>query len=217
MSSINDILSSFRDGHHEFEKGKLTGFEGSNPYHLFEEWTKSAVENKENEPNAFVLSTVDHDNQPSSRIVYLKDIIDKKLVFYSNYSSHKGTDLEQNNQVSMLFFWPESSRQIRVQGKCTKVPAEISDAYFNSRPRGSQIGAWASNQSEQLDSRETLENRFEEFEKKFTDKVPRPENWGGYWIEPNRFEFWQGRLSRLHDRIVFVANKEGWSLERLNP
>ncbi len=217
MSSINDILSSFRDGHHEFENGKLTGFEGSNPYDLFEEWTKNAVDNNESEPNAFVLSTVDAHHQPSSRIVYLKDVIERKLVFYTNYSSHKGSDLLVNSQVSMLFFWPNSLRQVRVQGICSKVPAEISDAYFNSRPRGSQIGAWASNQSEQLDSRETLEKRVEEFEQKFTEKVPRPENWGGYWIEPTRFEFWQGRPSRLHDRIVFTSKNEEWSLERLNP
>jgi pyridoxamine 5'-phosphate oxidase len=141
LSSINDILSSFRDGHHEFENGNLTGFEGSNPYDLFEEWTKNAVDNNESEPNAFVLSTVDAHHQPSSRIVYLKDVIERKLVFYTNYSSHKGSDLLVNSQVSMLFFWPNSLRQVRVQGICSKVPAEISDAYFNSRPRGSQIGA----------------------------------------------------------------------------
>lgn len=140
-------MDAFRDGHHEFENGHLESFEGSNPFELFNVWTKEAVANEELEPNAFVLSTVNNEKQPSSRIVYLKDQIDGKFVLYTNYSSHKGEDLANNPNVSMLFFWPKSSRQIRIQGICTKISNEVSDAYFASRPRGSQIGAWASSQS----------------------------------------------------------------------
>ncbi len=217
MKDIKQIMDVFRDGHHEFENGHLESFEGANPYDLFSAWTEEAVANEEFEPNAFVLSSVSTDGQPSSRIVYLKDKIDGKLVLYTNYTSLKGGEIANNSKVAMLFFWPKSSRQIRVQGVCSKVPAEISDAYFESRPRGSQIGAWASYQSELLANREELEDRFKEYESKFPNKVPRPENWGGYWIEPTLFEFWQGRPSRLHDRIVFKKADSNWEIERLNP
>lgn len=210
-------MDAFRDGHHEFENGHLESFEGANPYDLFNVWTQEAVTNEELEPNAFVLSTVGTDGQPSSRIVYLKDNIDGKLVLYTNYSSLKGEEIAENAKVTMLFFWPKSSRQIRIQGICSKVPTEVSDAYFASRPRGSQIGAWASHQSELLSNREELENRVKEYEAKFPNEVPRPDHWGGYWIQPSLFEFWQGRPSRLHDRIVFKAQEGDWKIERLNP
>lgn len=211
-------MQSFRDGHHEFENGHLEGFEGADPYDLFNSWTKEAVENEEDEPNAFVLGTVSEQGQPSSRIVYLKDNIDGKLVLYTNYDSQKGSEIAINSKVSMLFFWPKSSRQVRIEGVCSKVPAEVSDAYFASRPRYSQLGAWASNQSEVLQSREDLELRLREFEERFPEEVPRPDFWGGYWIEPQMFEFWQGRPSRLHDRIVFrKGDNSSWKIERLNP
>jgi pyridoxamine 5'-phosphate oxidase len=138
-------------------------------------------------------------------------------VLYTNYSSLKGEEIAENGKVNMLFFWPKSSRQIRIQGVCTKVPAELSDAYFASRPRGSQIGAWASNQSDVLANREELEERVASIEEKFPNEVPRPEFWGGYWIQPTKFEFWQGRPSRLHDRIVFKRTETNWTIERLNP
>lgn len=217
MKDFDEILGQFRDGHHEFENGHLEDFSGVDAYDLFQLWTKEAIDREEREANAFVLSTVNAAGQPSSRILYLKDIIDKNLVFYTNYSSHKGTDLAGNDQVSMLFFWPESSRQVRVQGKCIKAPAEVSDAYFNSRPRGSQIGAWASDQSQSLTSRSELEERVKTFEAKFTNEVPRPPHWGGYFVMPELFEFWQGRPSRLHDRIVFRRVGQSWELDRLNP
>lgn len=210
-------MDGFRDGHHEFENGHLEGFEGADPYDLFDLWMEEAVANEELEPNAFVLSTVSTEGQPSSRIVYLKDKIDDKLVLYTNYSSLKGEEIAANGKVSMLFFWPKCSRQIRVQGVCSKVPKEISDAYFASRPRGSQIGAWASDQSEVLSNRDILNQRVAELEKRFPNEVPRPDFWGGYWIEPTGFEFWQGRPSRLHDRIVFTRSKADWKIERLNP
>jgi len=214
---MKDILDQFRLGRHEFENGSLIGFEGLNPYDLFELWTTEAVNNKEREPNAFVLSTVSSDGQPSSRILYLKDIIEKELVFYTNYKSKKGEQIAVNSKVSMLFFWPDSSRQIRVEGVCTKVDSNISDAYFNSRPRASQIGAWASHQSEELVDRSELEERVKLYEEKFTGTVPRPEHWGGYQVKPTAFEFWQGRPSRLHDRVVFTENEGSWDIHKKNP
>lgn len=217
MGNIDAILAEFRDGHHEFENGHLSGFEGFDPYDLFELWTQEAVSNREIEPNAFVLSTVNSELQPSSRILYLKDILDGSLVFYTNYQSRKGSDILQNSKVSMLFFWPQSSRQVRIEGICSKVSDSVSDAYFVSRPRGNQIGAWASNQSERLDTRETLEERVRFFNEKFPNEIPRPPHWGGYGVQPTQFEFWQGRPSRLHDRLVFSRSKETWSIQRLHP
>ncbi|MBL4862396.1 MAG: pyridoxamine 5'-phosphate oxidase [Crocinitomicaceae bacterium] len=214
---MKDILNAFRQGRHEFENAHMEGFDWINPHGLFELWMTDAVEGKEFEPNAFVLSTVDSDNCPSSRVVYLKDIIDHQFIFYTNYNSNKGLDIAANENVSMLFFSPHSSRQIRIQGKCTKVDPAISDDYFNSRPRSSKIGAWASNQSEVLSSRKELEDRVAYFESKFKEEIPRPEHWGGYQIKPTRFEFWQGRPSRLHDRIVFVAAGDTWEIHRMNP
>lgn len=214
---MKDILDQFRLGRHEFENGSLEGFEGLDPYDLFELWTTEAVNNKEREPNAFVLSTVNSYGQPSSRILYLKDIIEKQLVFYTNYKSKKGEQIAGNSKVSMLFFWPDSSRQIRVEGVCTKVDSHISDDYFNSRPRASQIGAWASHQSEELSDRSELEERVEMYENKFTDAVPRPEHWGGYQVKPTAFEFWQGRPSRLHDRVVFTTSEGSWKIHKQNP
>ncbi|MDC3253190.1 pyridoxamine 5'-phosphate oxidase [Crocinitomicaceae bacterium] len=214
---MKKILDTFRQGHHEFENGRIDDFEGVNPFDLFELWTTEAVENKENEPNAFVLATVNESGQSSSRIVYLKDIIENKFVFYTNYNSQKGRDIESNPKVSMLFFWPGTSRQVRIEGHCSKVHSDTSDAYFASRPRGSQIGAWASNQSEELTNREVLEAQFEAFESKFPGEIPRPEHWGGYWIDPSKIEFWQGRPSRLHDRIQFEKNEDTWKNRRLNP
>lgn len=210
-------MDQFRDGRHEFENGRLDGIKVDDPYHLFEEWMKTAVEKNEPEANAFALSTVNQKGQPSCRIVYLKEMLDGEFVFYTNYASHKGSDIAVNNQVSALFFWPQLARQIRIEGICTKVTPEVSDAYFASRPRSSQIGAWASQQSQVLSGREVLENRVSEFDEQFTGKVPRPENWGGYAIKPTVIEFWQGRPSRLHDRLHFTASEEGWKLVQLNP
>jgi len=202
---------------HDFDNGRLDEVDGVNPFELAELWMSEAVSNQENEPNAFSLNTVNTDLQPSSRIVYLKDLIDSQYVFYTNYNSSKAKDIEDNSKVSMLFFYPGASRQIRIDGVCSKVSEEISDSYFNSRPRKSQLGAWASNQSEELDEYETLEERLLEFDEKFTSKVPRPDFWGGYQIKPTRFEFWQGRPSRLHDRFVFESEKGIWKTFRINP
>jgi len=214
---MKNILDQFRLGRHEFENGHLEGFDGLNPFQLFELWTTEAVESNEKEANAFVLSTVNEESQVSSRIVYLKDIIDEQFILYTNYNSQKGEDIVENSKVSMLFFWPDGLRQIRIEGECTKVDSAVSDKYFESRPRGSQIGAWASHQSEELTDRKQLEDRVKEYELKFPDVVPRPQHWGGYQIKPKRFEFWQGRPSRLHDRIVFEELNQNWTIRRLNP
>ena len=214
---MKDILDEFRNGRHEFENGHLEGIEGKAPYDLFELWMTEAVNKKEQEPNAFTLSTVSKEFKLSSRIVYFKDLIDGSFIFYTNYLSQKGRDIKENNKVSMLFFWPESSRQIRIEGVCSKVDSKISDDYFASRPRGSQIGAWASHQSETLLDREELVSRVAEFEKKYPNIIPRPEHWGGYKIKPTRFEFWQGKPSRLHDRFIFEIENGEWNLSRINP
>lgn len=214
---MSKMMDQFREGRHEFENGRLDGIHIEDPYHLFERWMEQAVERKEREPNAFVLSTVNQRGMPSNRIVYLKEMLHGSFVFYTNYESRKGSDVLVNDQVSALFFWPEGARQIRIEGKCTMVPAAVSDSYFASRPRSSQIGAWASQQSKELESRSVLEERVRLFDQKFPDTVPRPDFWGGYGIEPTAFEFWQGRPSRLHDRLFFTRHGKGWKVIQMNP
>lgn len=214
---MSDILRDFKLGRHEFEHGSFTDITGGDPYKLMQLWLEDAVNKEENEPNAFVLSTVDEGNQPSSRILYLKDIIEKQFVFYTNYNSQKGIEILGNDKISMLFFWPKLSRQIRINGICTKVDSRISDEYFASRPRASQIGAWASAQSEELTHRDELEVKFSELEKKFTGEIPRPPFWGGYQVKPSYFEFWQGRPSRLHDRLIFKWIDSTWKSSHKNP
>lgn len=206
-----------RNDHRDFDYGNLEEVFGDDPFVVFNEWLQRAIAEQQLEANAFSLSTVDCENQPSARIVYLKEILDEQFVFYTNYGSHKGKDLELNPKVNMLFFWAGLMRQVRVEGTVTKVDSALSDDYFNSRPRGSQIGAWASEQSTQLLSRKGLEDRVVEFNDKYPTTVPRPENWGGYAITPTKIEFWQGRPSRLHDRIVFEKVKDNWVIYRLNP
>lgn len=214
---MKDLLTAFRTGHHEFQNGSLEGIPGIDPYKMFEDWMQDAVNKGEKEPNAFLLSTSGSDGQPSGRIVYLKDVEDDQFVFYTNYSSSKGKDIEENNKVCMSFFWPELMRQVRIEGLCTKVDPKISDAYFDSRPRGSKVGAWASHQSETLEDRKELEARVVEYDQKFKGQVPRPEHWGGYQIKPTLIEFWQGRPSRLHDRVEFTLNNGEWDWRLLNP
>jgi pyridoxamine 5'-phosphate oxidase len=214
---MEDFLEQMRNDHKDFDHGSLEGNFGSQPFELFSTWFSEAIETKQVEPNAFVLSTVSQALQTSSRILYLKEVLDNQFVFYTNYNSHKGTDLMHNNTASMLFFWPNLQRQVRIEGVCTKVADVVSDAYFASRPRASQIGAWASNQSEKLDDRSELEQRVEAFALQFPTEVPRPPHWGGYALLPSKVEFWQGRPSRLHDRIVFEQNADQWEIYRMNP
>lgn len=191
---------------------------GNNPYLLFEKWFEEAVGSQILDPYAMIISTVSSENKPSSRVVYLRDISEKGMVFYTNYESQKGSDLEVNPSISILFFWGELERQIRIEGKVSVLDPSKSDQYFNSRPRESQIGAWTSDQSRIIDSRKFLEDRYKEFTEKFENKnVDRPKHWGGYLVELTSFEFWQGRPSRLHDRVKFLHSGSDWKIVRLAP
>jgi len=214
---MEDFIEQMRNDHKEFDHGSLEGFFGHAPFDLFNSWYSEAIKTAQLEPNAFVLATVDYRNQPSSRILYLKELVAENFVFYTNYQSHKGKDLAANSSASMLFFWPGLQRQIRIDGHCSKVSEEVSDAYFSSRPRGSQIGAWASHQSDQLNDRADLEQRLEMYAEKFPTEVPRPPHWGGFELKPTLVEFWQGRPSRLHDRIVYELDENDWKIYRKNP
>lgn len=214
---MEDFLEQIKNDHRDFDHGKLEGFFGNEPFTLFNEWYKEAFDSNQLEPNAFVLSTVDSQNRPSSRIVYLKELVNESFVFYTNYNSHKGKDLEGNPNASILFFWPGKERQIRIEGIVEKVSSELSDEYFATRPRGSQVGAWASSQSELLEDRDILEQKVRDFAIQFPSEVPRPPHWGGYRLQPRMIEFWQGRPSRLHDRIVFEIENNSWNIYRKNP
>ncbi len=187
-----------------------------NPFEQFQHWFDFAVEVDAFYANAMTLSTV-HDNKPSSRVVLLKEMDEKGFVFFTNYTSAKSKEITENKNASLLFFWKELERQIRIEGVLEKVSAENSDEYFKTRPRESQIGAWASPQSTTI-TRAELEKRVEEFTKKFEGKeVPRPDFWGGFRLLPTRFEFWQGRAGRLHDRFVY-ENKNGiWQIVQIAP
>lgn len=193
------------------------------PIDQFERWLNEAMKSEVLEPTAMVLSTVSAEGQPSSRVVLLKDLDSNGFVFYTNYSSKKGVELSQNARASLLFFWPELQRQVRIEGEVKRVNPEQSTTYFQSRPKGSQLGAWASPQSQVVPHREFLDERIEEMEKKFEglEVLPRPEHWGGFSLIPNRIEFWQGRGSRMHDRIRYERTSSSvtseWKIERLAP
>ena len=192
---------------------------GREPFAFFEKWMNEAIESQVPEPTAMTLATVGQDNKVHSRVVLLKEVNDKKFIFYTNYSSQKGNNLDSNRSASLSFFWPELERQIRIEGECSKTDRKSSDLYFHSRPRLSQIGALASRQSQILSSRESLEKEFERLDLLYKDKeVPMPDDWGGYALSPLKIEFWQGRRSRLHDRIVFEKELENtWKIYRLSP
>lgn len=190
------------------------------PLLQFNKWFQEALEVKVKEPNAMTLSTVSPDGQPHGRIVLLKGLEDGAFQFFTNYESHKGKELAQNNRASLTFFWADLERQVRIEGSVTKLSEATSSRYYHSRPLGSQIGAWVSLQSESIPDRAFLEKKTEDFKMKFGGlaEIPKPDYWGGYGLVPVLVEFWQGRPSRLHDRIVFKKGVDGsWRTERLSP
>ncbi|MFA0963785.1 pyridoxamine 5'-phosphate oxidase [Roseivirga sp. BDSF3-8] len=190
----------------------------NNAIEQFKKWFTQARNADVPEVNAMTLATVSEKGQPAARIVLLKDISEGGFVFYTNYNSQKGKDLTHNPKAALVFFWPELERQVRIEGTVKKVDAETSAEYFHSRPRGSQIGAWVSPQSQPIESREVLEEKNEELQGKYEGmEVPRPAHWGGYRLMPLRIEFWQGRPSRLHDRICYDWHENGWNKTRLAP
>ncbi len=188
-----------------------------NPLHYFEKWFKEATDANTPEPNAMDFCTVSN-NKPSSRIVLLKGVDERGFVFYTNYDSRKGNELLENPFVSLNFFWQPLARQVRIEGEISKLTVEESDQYFKTRPRESQIGAWASPQSTIIASRKVIEDEIARYTEQFQDiEVHRPPHWGGYLVKPQRIEFWQGRLNRLHDRFLYEDSPGGWMVFRLAP
>jgi pyridoxamine 5'-phosphate oxidase len=215
-----DLRSFVKKDRKDFKNETLDEAEmADNPFDQFEKWFEQALKSEIQEPYAITLATADAEGNPSARVVYMRDITEQGISFFTNYKSDKGSDLAENPSCSANFFWMELQRQVRFSGQAEKLPIEDSDEYFASRPRESQIGAWASDQSSVLENREELLQKLEHFKKKFEGgEVPRPDHWGGYLIKPEKVEFWQGRESRLHDRIVYTRNGDGaWVKQRLSP
>lgn len=190
----------------------------ANPFDQFEQWMNNALRAEMIDATAMTLSTVGEDNRPSSRVVLLKGFDRTGFVFFTNYESQKGKELAANPNAVLHFFWADLERQINISGRASMVSTEESDEYFQSRPFTSRVGAWASNQSEKIDSRMVLIKRVTKLLVKYASgNVPRPPYWGGYRAIPDRFEFWQGRESRLHDRIVYELKDSAWEISRLSP
>jgi len=191
-----------------------------NPLKQFENWIKEALQSEVPEPNAMTLSTVSSDGIPSARIVLLKKLNEKGFTFFTNYKSHKGKEMAKNKNVALTFVWLELERQVRIEGVVKKISRKTSEKYFQSRPKKSQMGAWVSSQSKVIKDRSVLEKSMKDLEERYKDEkvLPCPPNWGGYIVQPVKIEFWQGRSSRLHDRIGYKLSKKGkWKMERLAP
>ena len=204
----------------EYSKATLDVTNVANdPINQFTKWFDEAVKSKVLEPNAMSLATVSNDNRPSCRIVLLKGIEENKFLFYTNYQSHKGKELENNPVCALTFFWPELERQVRIEGIASRVGENQSLEYFQSRPVGAQVSAWASPQSSIIENRTILEERVKQIEKRFEGNkvLPRPQQWGGYAVAPHMIEFWQGRENRLHDRLEYVQVEGSWKILRLAP
>lgn len=191
-----------------------------NPFVQFKKWFDQALSSNIPEPNAMTVATTTTQGKPSARMVLLKDFDERGFVFYTNYNSQKGQELAENPQASLVFWWAELERQVRIFGRVEKVSDAESDKYFYSRPFNSRLGAWVSNQSEVIESREVLEQRLQQLTEKYQNQdIPRPSHWGGIRVIPREIEFWQGRSSRLHDRLVYTRNRidDSWKIQRLSP
>lgn len=211
-------LSNYRKSYEKQELLESTCPE--NPMELFQTWFRNADEsNTVEETNAMNISTIGKDGFPKNRIVLLKKFTWEGFIFYTNYTSEKGKAIEENNNICLSFFWPALEQQIIIKGQAEKLAENLSDGYFESRPNGSKLGAWASNQSSVVSSRQELEENLSTLEKKYENKeIPRPKHWGGYLVKPISIEFWQGRPNRLHDRILYALQEDfSWKLERLAP
>jgi pyridoxamine 5'-phosphate oxidase len=211
---------NLQDVREEYKKASLDEKKvHSLPIMQFREWLQVAIDSKVPHYNAMTLATVNNHGQPRARMVLVKEVLDNGLVFYTNYASAKGEELAHNNKASLLFFWEPLERQVRLEGTIEKVSEEMSEAYFKSRPLDSQIGAVVSNQSQTIGSRSELDRQAQLLKQQYekTMIMPRPAHWGGYILKPNYFEFWQGRPSRLHDRIAYQLIKGSWHITRLAP
>jgi pyridoxamine 5'-phosphate oxidase len=212
MSSLAELRKNYSLG--SLDEADLD----RDPIRQFEKWFAQAIEAQLPEPNAMTLATVDSRGYPSARIVLIKGVDARGFVFYTNYESRKGREIAGNPRASLLFHWIELERQVRVEGSVEKTSAEQSDAYYASRPLESRIGAWASEQSQEIESRAALEAREREIIAQYGDHPPRPPHWGGYRVVPETMEFWQGRPSRLHDRMRYTRDGSGaWRIARLSP
>ncbi|MGF1474182.1 MAG: pyridoxamine 5'-phosphate oxidase [Geminicoccaceae bacterium] len=212
---MNDTRAMRRD----YRQGELTeAAASSDPIAQFRRWFEEAQTLGSIEANAMTLATVGAYGQPSARTVLLKDFGEAGFSFFTNYESRKAEDLEANPKAALLFLWQPQERQVRLEGQVSKLDQAASDAYFAERPRGSQLGAWASPQSRPLANRDELERNLADVEARFgDDPIPRPSFWGGYLLQPRLIEFWQGRTSRLHDRLLFTRDETGWRRQRLAP
>ena len=213
MLSIQDLRSEYSKASLDVKNVAVE------PIAQFEKWFSEAMEAKVQEPNAMNLATVSKSGRPSSRTVLLKGIENDRFVFYTNYQSNKGKELDENAACALTFFWPELERQVRVDGTAERVSEARSTTYFQSRPRESQISAWASPQSLVIGDRSILEKRVKEIEKRFEglNVLPKPKQWGGFQVSPFLLEFWQGRPNRLHDRVMYTLDGKGWKISRLAP
>lgn len=211
-------LSNYRKSYQKGQLLKATAPE--NPLELFQKWFHEVEEfGNTEEPNAMTLATIGKDSFPKSRVVLLKKLTWEGFIFYTNYKSEKGRAITENPNVCLSFFWQGLEQQVIVKGMAEKIAANLSDGYFESRPNGSKLGAWASNQSEIIEKREVLEDNLKRFEEKFKNQeIPRPEHWGGYLVKPVSIEFWQGRDNRMHDRLRYTLQDDfSWKIERLAP
>ena len=215
-NKVQRDVSSLREN---YTKGGLLEEElPDHPIILFKEWFDEAVQSGTHEPNAMALATTDIDGHANVRYVLMKGIREESIQFYTNYESEKGKELSVNPYASVVFWWPELERQVRIRGSVKKMSERESTAYFKSRPRSSQIGAWASDQSRLAHGREELEERFKNEEEKYgVEEIPKPPFWGGYEIHIEQVEFWQGRPGRLHDRVRFTRHESKWKKKRLQP